>query len=40
MGTTGMFDAVLKPLAEMVERDTSADMIDRTVIRDIIVLSA
>lgn len=31
--TTGMFDAMLETLAEMVERDTSADMIDSTVVR-------
>lgn len=28
-----MFDALLETLAEMVERDTSADMIDSTVVR-------
>ena len=28
-----MFDALLETLAEMVERGTSADMIDRTVVR-------
>ena len=28
-----MFDAMLETLAEMVERDTSADMIDSTVVR-------
>ena len=31
--TTGMFDAMLETLAEMVERDTTADMIDSTVVR-------
>ena len=31
--TTGMFEAMLETLAEMVERDASADMIDSTVIR-------
>ena len=30
---TGVFDALLETLAEMVARDTSADMIDSTVIR-------
>jgi len=30
---TGVFDALLETLAEMVERDTSADMIDSTVVR-------
>ena len=30
---TGVFDAMLETLAEMVERDTSADMIDSTVVR-------
>jgi hypothetical protein len=30
---TGMFDALLETLAEMVKRDTSADMIDSPVIR-------
>jgi transposase len=29
----GVFDALLETLAEMVERDTSADMIDSTVVR-------
>jgi len=29
----GVFDALLEMLAEMVERDTSADMIDSTVVR-------
>lgn len=31
--TTGMFDAMLETLAEMVERDTSAHMIDSTIVR-------
>lgn len=31
--TTGMFEAMLEKLAEVVERDASADMIDSTVIR-------
>lgn len=31
--TTGVFDAMLEILAEMVGRDTNADMIDSTVIR-------
>ena len=31
--TTGVFDAMLETLAELAERDTSADMIDSTVIR-------
>lgn len=30
---TGVFDAMLETLAEMVERDRSADMIDSTIIR-------
>jgi hypothetical protein len=30
---TGVFDALLETLAEMVERDTSAGMIDSTVVR-------
>jgi transposase len=30
---TGVFDAMLETLSEMVERDTSADMIDSTVVR-------
>lgn len=30
---TGVFDAMLETLAEMVERDISADMIDSTVVR-------
>ena len=30
---TGVFDALLETLTEMVERDTSADMIDSTVVR-------
>ena len=30
---TGVFDALLETLSEMVERDTSADMIDSTVVR-------
>lgn len=30
---TGVFDALLETLAEMVERDTRADMIDSTVVR-------
>lgn len=29
----GVFDALLETLAEMVARDTSADMIDSTVVR-------
>lgn len=31
--TTGVFDAMLETFAEPVERDTSADMIDSTVVR-------
>ena len=31
--TTGVFDAMLETFAEAVERDTSADMIDSTVVR-------
>ena len=31
--TTGVFDAMLKTLAQVVERDGSADMIDSTVVR-------
>lgn len=31
--TTGVFDAMLETLAEVVERDRSADMIDNTVVR-------
>ena len=31
--TTGVFDAMLEMLAEVVERDASADMIDSTVVR-------
>ncbi|MGO4450501.1 IS5 family transposase [Phyllobacterium sp. TAF24] len=31
--TTGVFDAMLETLAEMVERDATADMIDSTVVR-------
>lgn len=31
--TTGVFDAMLETLAEMAERDASADMIDSTVVR-------
>ena len=31
--TTGVFDAMLETLSEAVERDTSADMIDSTVVR-------
>ena len=31
--TTGVFDAMLETLAEAVERDMSADMIDSTVVR-------
>ncbi|AFW02550.1 transposase [Gluconobacter oxydans] len=31
--TTGVFDAMLETLAEAVERDTTADMIDSTVVR-------
>ena len=31
--TTGLFDAMLETLAEMVERDATADMIDSTVVR-------
>ena len=31
--TTGVFDAMLETLAEMVERDASADMIDSTIVR-------
>nr|WP_241009789.1 transposase [Gluconobacter kondonii] len=30
---TGVFDAMLETLAEMVERDATADMIDSTVVR-------
>lgn len=30
---TGVFDALLETLAEMVERDAAADMIDSTIIR-------
>jgi transposase len=30
---TGVFDAMLETLAEMVERDASADMIDSTIVR-------
>ncbi|MFG1420054.1 IS5 family transposase [Xanthobacter sp. V0B-10] len=30
---TGVFDALLETLAQMVERNTSADMIDSTVVR-------
>ena len=30
---TGVFDAMLESFAEAVERDTSADMIDSTVVR-------
>jgi len=30
---TGVFDALLETLADMVTRDTSADMIDSTVVR-------
>ncbi|EHH06270.1 putative transposase [Mesorhizobium amorphae CCNWGS0123] len=30
---TGLFDAMLETLAEMVERDVSADMIDSTIVR-------
>jgi transposase len=30
---TGVFGALLETLAEMAERDTSADMIDSTVVR-------
>ncbi len=30
---TGVFDALLETLAEMVARDTSADMINSTVVR-------
>jgi hypothetical protein len=30
---TGVFDALLETLAELVTRDTSADMIDSTVVR-------
>ena len=33
LGRKGVFDALLETLAEMVERDTSADMIDSTVVR-------
>ena len=29
----GVFDALLESLAEMVERDPSADMIDSTIVR-------
>jgi hypothetical protein len=38
--TTGVFDAMLETLAGMVERDATADMIDSTVVRHIIVPSA
>lgn len=31
--STGVFDAMLETLAEIVERDVSADMIDSTVVR-------
>ena len=31
--TTGVFDAMLESFAEAVKRDTSADMIDSTVVR-------
>ena len=31
--TTGVFDAMLETLAELAERDTTADMIDSTVVR-------
>src|SRR3546814_13628512 len=31
--STGVFDAMLEPFAEVVERDTSADMIASTVVR-------
>src|SRR3546814_7998157 len=31
--STGVFDAMLETFAEVVERDTSADMIDSTVVR-------
>lgn len=31
--TTGVFDAMLETLAEMVERDSTADMIDSTIVR-------
>jgi len=31
--TTGVFDAMLQTLAEMAERDCTADMIDSTVVR-------
>lgn len=31
--TTGVFDAMLETLAEMVERDATADMIDSTIVR-------
>ena len=31
--TTGVFDAMLETLAEVVERDARADMIDSTVVR-------
>jgi hypothetical protein len=30
---TGVFEAMLETLAEMVERDRSADMIDSTIVR-------
>jgi transposase len=30
---SGVFDAMLETFSEMIERDTSADMIDSTVIR-------
>jgi hypothetical protein len=31
--STGVFDAMLETLTEMVERDVTADMIDSTVVR-------
>jgi transposase len=31
--TTGVFDAMLESFAEVIERDTSTDMIDSTVVR-------
>jgi hypothetical protein len=31
--TTGVFDAMLESFTEVIERDTSADMIDSTVVR-------
>ena len=31
--TTGVFDAMLETLAELTGRDTTADMIDSTVVR-------